>query len=289
MKTKTVDFSPNARNVIVSVRNKGLVCRCRNKTNKLKRLCWCLCVLLAVGWSGCSKPASELQGQKPQQTSQAGSTPVQTTQPSRQRKASDLKVRTRTVEPKKTPERETTGKHTNAQDKKPVTSAKMTKQDHVNLLLVDRQAYDRLLQRFRGKVVLVDFWATWCLPCVENFPHTVEWFRKYADKGLQCVSVSFDDPDENGTNRRVLEFLKQQGATFTNLLSKYGADAESFNAFRLDAGGIPCYKLYDRQGRLVRIFSNNDPDHPLDPAEIEQAILQELDRAEEVNNKEHSK
>jgi len=124
--------------------------------------------------------------------------------------------------------------------------------------------------------VLVDFWATWCVPCVENFPHTVEWYRKYADRGLVCVSVSFDDPDQQGQNERALQFLKDQGATFINLISRYGADAKSFDEFDIGGGGIPHYKLYDRQGNLVGSFGNDDPDHPLDPAEIEQAIVAAL-------------
>jgi len=52
------------------------------------------------------------------------------------------------------------------------------------------------LSSFRGKVVLVDFWATWCEPCREETPHLVELQEKYKDRGLQIIGVSMDDtPD----------------------------------------------------------------------------------------------
>ncbi|NOX53584.1 MAG: redoxin family protein [Planctomycetes bacterium] len=147
----------------------------------------------------------------------------------------------------------------------------------VTLRLVDRAEYESILKELRGKVVLVDFWATWCIPCVQAFPHTVEWAEKYADQGLVCVSVSFDDPDERGGNAQALAFLERQGAEkLVNLLSRFGADAQSFEAFEISGGGIPHYKLYDRRGELIGSFGNDDPDHPLNPEEIEAAIVEAL-------------
>jgi len=52
------------------------------------------------------------------------------------------------------------------------------------------------LSTYRGKVVLLDFWATWCTPCREEIPHLVELQNKYHDQGLQIIGVSMDDsPD----------------------------------------------------------------------------------------------
>jgi len=52
------------------------------------------------------------------------------------------------------------------------------------------------LSSFRGKVVLLDFWATWCDPCREETPHLVDLQNRYADRGLQVIGISMDDtPD----------------------------------------------------------------------------------------------
>ena len=52
------------------------------------------------------------------------------------------------------------------------------------------------LSTYRGKVVLLDFWATWCVPCREEIPHFVEMQNKYRDQGLQIIGVSMDDGPE---------------------------------------------------------------------------------------------
>ncbi len=55
---------------------------------------------------------------------------------------------------------------------------------------------DLRLSSYRGKVVLLDFWATWCDPCREEIPHLIELQKRYADGGLQVIGVSMDDsPD----------------------------------------------------------------------------------------------
>lgn len=52
------------------------------------------------------------------------------------------------------------------------------------------------LSSYRGKVVLLDFWATWCVPCRAEIPHFVELQQKYGDSGLQIIGVSMDDSPE---------------------------------------------------------------------------------------------
>jgi peroxiredoxin len=52
------------------------------------------------------------------------------------------------------------------------------------------------LSDYRGKVILLDFWATWCAPCKEEIPRFVEWQNEYRDRGLQVIGVSMDDSPE---------------------------------------------------------------------------------------------
>jgi thiol-disulfide isomerase/thioredoxin len=55
---------------------------------------------------------------------------------------------------------------------------------------------DLRLSSYRGKVVLLDFWATWCDPCREEIPHLIELQKTYGDRGLQVIGISMDDSPE---------------------------------------------------------------------------------------------
>jgi thiol-disulfide isomerase/thioredoxin len=114
------------------------------------------------------------------------------------------------------------------------------------LITGDAKTLESLIARHKGQVVFVDCWATWCGPCVEGFPHTVELANKYAPQGLATIAVSFDQLDDEATVR---DFLLKQGATFENLLSKHdGVNQRAAEDFDVEA--LPQYRLYDRQGKL---------------------------------------
>jgi thiol-disulfide isomerase/thioredoxin len=142
----------------------------------------------------------------------------------------------------------------------------------VELVAVDRDAFDALIEKQRGRVVLVDFWATWCGPCVEQLPHTIELAKRFADRGLTVVTVSFDDPSESD---RVREFLQSQGAgVATNLLSQSGASPKSMEEFEITGGAVPHYKLYDRGGQLQHTYG-------VDPSAKNQYTLEQIEAAVE--------
>src|SRR5262245_43041580 len=68
------------------------------------------------------------------------------------------------------------------------------------------------LSDFQGKVLVVDFWATYCPPCVRQVPQLAELSRKYRDKGLEVVGLTSDDRADQA---KVQEFLKKAGADYT--------------------------------------------------------------------------
>jgi thiol-disulfide isomerase/thioredoxin len=143
----------------------------------------------------------------------------------------------------------------------------------VSLRVTDARGYGETLAKLRGKVVLVDFWATWCAPCVEQFPHTVELHRKYQDTGLAVVGVSLNTPEEEP---QVREFLERHEAGFENLLSNYASGVKAVAAFALP-GPIPCYRVYDRSGELRGEFVV-DPRaaRQFTPDDIEAAVVELL-------------
>jgi thiol-disulfide isomerase/thioredoxin len=142
----------------------------------------------------------------------------------------------------------------------------------VTLSAVDRAEYEAVIAKHRGKVVLVDFWATWCLPCVEQLPHTLALGKQLADRGLAVVTVSCDDPTESD---RVSKFLStQQASGATNLISQFGGSPRTMDDFEIAGGAVPFYKLYDRSGRLRQSFG-------IDPAAKKQFTTVDIEAAVE--------
>ena len=130
--------------------------------------------------------------------------------------------------------------------------------------------YAAELKKHRGNVVLVDFWATWCLACRKGFPETVELHKSLSQKGLRVVSISLDEPDAD-TRAKALSFLTKQKATFPNYISSVGSDEEAMAAFKISDGALPHYKIYSRDGKLVRTFGF-DFDKPIDHDEIKKTV-----------------
>jgi thiol-disulfide isomerase/thioredoxin len=141
---------------------------------------------------------------------------------------------------------------------------------HVSVRVIDEDDLAEVLADYRGKVVLVDFWATWCLACIELFPHTVALHGQFAEEGLAVISVSFDQPE---SRQVVLDFLKKHGATFDNFISRYGAGVESAERFGLP-GTLPQLLLFDRQGELAHTFP--EPQSGVNPEQVDQAVKELL-------------
>lgn len=93
---------------------------------------------------------------------------------------------------------------------------------------------------FKNKVLLVNFWATWCAPCIIEIPWFIEFQKKYGPQGLQVIGISLD---ETGA-KDVAPFVKKHGMTYTVLL---GDDhvAEQFGGIL----GLPTTFVVDRNGK----------------------------------------
>jgi len=139
------------------------------------------------------------------------------------------------------------------------------------LRTIDAAGLARLLDQHRGQVVLVDFWATWCGPCVKLFPHTAELQRRYRDRGLAVITVSLDDPADSSA---VGKFLAQNGAATENYLSSYGVGPEAMTALGIADGALPHVRIYDAEGRLHKTFASGG--RMIDPKAIESAVAELL-------------
>ncbi|MDM7914738.1 MAG: TlpA disulfide reductase family protein [Candidatus Eisenbacteria bacterium] len=119
------------------------------------------------------------------------------------------------------------------------------------------------LSAYRGKVVYLDFWASWCGPCRAAFPWMDEMQRRYGSKGFTVLAVSVDRKREAAE-----KFLKERSPSFPILF-----DPEGKVASRYDLKGMPTSFLYDRQGRLHESHLGFDPARS---GEVEAAIAKLL-------------
>jgi cytochrome c biogenesis protein CcmG, thiol:disulfide interchange protein DsbE len=97
------------------------------------------------------------------------------------------------------------------------------------------------LQQFRGRVVLLNFWATWCGPCITEIPVFSRWQRRYGDAGLQVIGVSMDD-DETAVKR----FVAKHNVSYPILMGNAKLGQSFGGVF-----GLPQSFLIDAHGRIV--------------------------------------
>lgn len=108
---------------------------------------------------------------------------------------------------------------------------------------VDGEPFD--WKKYRGKVVLVDFWATWCGPCRAELPNLLRNYEKYNKQGFEVVAISLDSKREN-----LVEFVKSAKIPWTNLFHE-GGDGRQPMADYYGVEGIPFTILVDRKGKVV--------------------------------------
>src|SRR6202030_131497 len=115
--------------------------------------------------------------------------------------------------------------------------------------LIDTQGYQKLLQQYRGKPLLVTFWATWCEPCRDEYPMLNELAKEYASQGLHVVGVNLDDDGDLILMRR---FIARYKPVFPNFRKKKGGEADFTQAVLPGwNGAIPASVFYAKDGRQI--------------------------------------
>ena len=107
------------------------------------------------------------------------------------------------------------------------------------------------MKSLKGKVVVIDFWATWCGPCVAEMPKMKELYAKYRDKGVEFIGVSLDQPKEQGGLDKLKEFVKKNEIAWPQYYQGNFWDSKFSKSWGIN--GIPCVFLVDADGKLASV------------------------------------
>jgi len=118
-----------------------------------------------------------------------------------------------------------------------------------SLALNDLAGRSHTLDDYRGNVVLVNFWATWCEPCRDEYPMLNDLAKEYGPKGLQVVGVNFNDDGDLILMRR---FIARYKPVFPNYRKQHGDESGFQSVVSPDWNGLlPASFFYDKDGRQV--------------------------------------
>lgn len=120
------------------------------------------------------------------------------------------------------------------------------------LTSLDEASFAKLLAANKGKVVLVDFWATWCAPCRAELPQLIKLDAKLRAKGLQLIPISADEPEKEADARKTLRQAGYSDAAYLKVAKDDDKFIDSVDAKW--GGALPALFLYDRNGRKVKSF-----------------------------------
>ena len=146
----------------------------------------------------------------------------------------------------------------------PVTGASL-----VNMGWESADGKRSVVSEYKGKVLVLDFYATWCIPCRDSIPHLIGLQKKHEADGLSIVGLNVGGP---GDEQRVPAFAKQFGIQYP--LAKPDEDLVSF--LLSDSDAIPQTFVFNRQGQLVSRFIGFDTETGIS---LDRAVEQSLQTA----------
>jgi peroxiredoxin len=143
-----------------------------------------------------------------------------------------------------------------------------------NFALPDLDGQLHALSQWRGKVRLLNFWATWCGPCRKEIPALVALQKRFGDRGLEIIGIATDEPD----TKTVKRFAKQYRINYPLLMdNNHAGDIARHLGFNLI--GLPASVLIDDQGNIASRHLG-----PIEPRKVRKAVEKLLNGAKKATN-----
>ncbi len=163
--------------------------------------------------------------------------------------------------------------------KKTAEELKTLNRDGITAKIASWEQLQQFVASQKGKIVVVDIWSTWCLPCVREYPHLVALQKKYPEK-VVCVSfnINYDgskkNPPESNADE-LLDFYVKQKSNIQNFISST-PDEELYEKIKL--ASIPVAYVYDTSGKLKKRFDNEKKEYGKEGFSYEKHIVPLIDQ-----------
>jgi thiol-disulfide isomerase/thioredoxin len=141
---------------------------------------------------------------------------------------------------------------------KPATGGSQAAAKPPDPAIIDLAGYQQVLAKYQGKPLVVNFWATWCEPCRDEYPLIVELAAEFKSQGVSVVGINMDDDSDMNLVRR---FIARTQPHFPNYRQKPGIDLDAFYHGVNPAwtGTMPQTIFYTRDGHINPFFLGTRP------------------------------
>jgi thiol-disulfide isomerase/thioredoxin len=142
-----------------------------------------------------------------------------------------------------------------------MTASAARAQKEVKIEKIPASEIEKMIAGHKGKVVCVDVWADFCLPCKKLFPHLVKLHKEFANDGLDCISLSVD---LNDNVDGALNFLKKQNATFPNFILWDNDNNKDLLEPKFAHRAPPIIHVFDRDGKKIKTWEGGVKEDEVD-------------------------